>query len=752
MSDLSGTTSERTAESSAATVRLLTLAVVAYGALGLALQVFLLRTLLGTFGGNELAVVLGLVIWLLSVGAGSWLHGRFCGGPSRALKVLGVCFWLLSSLPVGCMLLLPAAIGILEPSSGEVFGPLEVVAYSTVVLALPCLLWGAGFTAFCVLGECYRLRPARVFFLESLGAAVGGGVYTFVLLPLLSEWALALLLGGFVLSLWIYLTLIVPGKRSNWVWILVCCEIILLLGCGFFGDRLTRWTTETRWSGMKFIERTDTIYGSIIVMEREGQISFFESGRLAFSFPDAESIEDIIHLPLLQHRNPKRVLLIGGGPSALLEVCKHPIDAIHYVELDPALVQLGRRYILSQSKGLSEDKRVRFLFGDARRFVKTTEWKYDVVISCLGDPTTTQLNRFYTLEFMKEVENVLGPEGIVAFEISSAENFIAADLARYLRVLRNTLQSVYAQTAIIPGIKNQYMGSKASREFILDADEIGARLEQRGVDAEFLLYYHLPVRLDSFRLDELDSTLNNASTSLTNRDHYPISFYMSLLLWSKEKTVTLGRFLYSLLEHRVAFFACFSLGVIALTLCMKFRFRSVSRVICQTAFIGFAEMGLTVLLILGFNSVLGYVYHRLALLTAAFMFGTGLGAWFRSGMRGGKLGAKILRRNGLCLAVVLGAYPFLFSLGQMPTILLEFVFYALSFAAGCIGGQTFPLCYAIVQDPERVTSARVAGLLYGADLLGSSLGACLVSLIFVPLGGVWTSALLMAVMIALAVA
>ena len=46
------------------------------------------------------------------------------------------------------------------------------------------------------------------------------------------------------------------------------------------------------------------------------------------------------------------------------------------------------------------------------------------------------------------------------------------------------------------------------------------------------------------------------------------------------------------------------------------------------AVVGFTELGLEILLLLGFQALYGYVYHELTILVALFMVGVALGAWW----------------------------------------------------------------------------------------------------------------------------
>ena len=91
------------------------------------------------------------------------------------------------------------------------------------------------------------------------------------------------------------------------------------------------------------------------------------------------------------------------------------VQAVDYVELDPLILALGKRYLPANLA----DGRIRVINTDGRLFVKQTREKYDVAIIDVPAPATAQLNRFYTVEFLEEVKRVLARDGVVCFALGS---------------------------------------------------------------------------------------------------------------------------------------------------------------------------------------------------------------------------------------------------------------------------------------------------------------------------------------------
>ena len=81
------------------------------------------------------------------------------------------------------------------------------------------------------------------------------------------------------------------------------------------------------------------------------------------------------------------------------------------------------------------------------------------------------------------------------------------------------------------------------------------------------------------------------------------------------------------------------------------------------------------------------------------------------------------------VAVYSGLFPLILSL---PIPAPALVFPLLALVAGTLTGMAFPLAVALM----RGSAGRVAGSLYGADLVGGCLGALLGAVLFVPVLGI----------------
>ena len=145
--------------------------------------------------------------------------------------------------------------------------------------------------------------------------------------------------------------------------------------------------------------------------ESHGQYNFIESGVPLFSTHNPEQVDETVHFAMAQRPEAKRILLIAGGVAGTAqELLKYGVEAVDYVELDPLIVEAGRRFV-PESLG---DPRIRIQDGDGRLFVQQTQHRYGVVIADLPDPSTSQLNRFYTAEFFEQVQRVLTEGGCSA--------------------------------------------------------------------------------------------------------------------------------------------------------------------------------------------------------------------------------------------------------------------------------------------------------------------------------------------------
>lgn len=81
--------------------------------------------------------------------------------------------------------------------------------------------------------------------------------------------------------------------------------------------------------------------------------------------------EVMAHLPMMVAKNPKRVLVIGGGDGGVVrEFVKHPeLEEIHLVEIDEDVINVSKEFFPDCTSGL-KDKRVKVYTEDGFPFLK----------------------------------------------------------------------------------------------------------------------------------------------------------------------------------------------------------------------------------------------------------------------------------------------------------------------------------------------------------------------------------------------
>jgi len=129
--------------------------------------------------------------------------------------------------------------------------------------------------------------------------------------------------------------------------------------------------------------------------------------------------EMLVHLPLLTHPAPRRVLIIGGGDGGTLEeVLKHPVEQATMVEIDRAVVEVSRAFLPGIAGGAFDDPRARLLIADGIAFVRETADRFDVILVDSTDPKGPGVALF-SEEFFAMCARVLTSGGLVAMQSGS---------------------------------------------------------------------------------------------------------------------------------------------------------------------------------------------------------------------------------------------------------------------------------------------------------------------------------------------
>ena len=258
----------------------------------------------------------------------------------------------------------------------------------------------------------------RAYYLETLGAALGVALLQILLVGRYGNLSLGLAVGlGLALAPWL-----LARPRSLAARAALTLNLLVLAAAVLFGPRLEVASRSWEWPGRQVLATVDSPYALLSAHREAEQISFFANNLWQFTYPDPLTAEHQVQLGLLEHPQPRRVLLLGGGVGGLgAEILKtRTVTQLDYVELDPYLVRLAQN-LLPAVADLSRDPRVHLIYQDARHFLSTTDHRYDVILMALPEPKSAQLNRFYTREFYRLVTRKLSPGGVFSFALPGSE-------------------------------------------------------------------------------------------------------------------------------------------------------------------------------------------------------------------------------------------------------------------------------------------------------------------------------------------
>ncbi len=390
--------------------------------------------------GNSI-FVWGSVIssFMIALSLGYWLGGfvadRF--GTRRTLGITIASAGVFTAIsPLLAEAVLPWA-----ASLGPRLGPLVA---TTLAFFAPALLLAMvspiGVRAASASGLGHIGRSAGSLYAISTAGSIAGTLATsFWLIPALQTGPLIVGI-GLVLSLVALVTLAVDGGPSpaplelvgsRWTAAVAGTVVAgLLLGAGVMAATAQPETLADDGSAVLF--QRDTQYHRILVTEAAGErvLRFDRSRQTAVRVDDPLTstirYPDYLHLALAANPGAERVLVLGLGGGALPTRMLHDYPGIRIdaVEIDPVVVDVAERYF-----ALPADPRLTVHVEDARRYVRRADERYDiVVVDCYhADALPFHLT---TAEFFGEIDALLAPGGVVAYNIISAVEGEDSDLFR----------------------------------------------------------------------------------------------------------------------------------------------------------------------------------------------------------------------------------------------------------------------------------------------------------------------------------
>lgn len=318
---------------------------------------------------------------------------------------------------------------------GERYGPLLA---APMLLAIPSFLLGMvspysvklGAKTYGSIGSV----AGSLYSISTVGSIIGTFVTVFILIP---QFGVMKILFGISIALMSVSLLGLPDKIRAVVVLVITLAVALLV-------------SEPVQAGGVIYEK-DTPYHHLIVMGNS--LTGIRTLILDNNFHSAMDLREpnrivyvytgYFHLGFVFNPEIENVLFIGGGGFSGPKRFLNDYDwiTVDVVEIDPEVIRVAEEYF-----GVKKDERLNIYSEDGRAYLVNSDKKYDLIILDAYARTYIPFH-LLTLEFFKEVEKDLTPNGIVISNIISSMTGQASNI---LKAEYKTLQQVFPKVYVFP--------------------------------------------------------------------------------------------------------------------------------------------------------------------------------------------------------------------------------------------------------------------------------------------------------------
>ena len=672
-------------------------------------QIIFIREFMSVLGGNEL--ILGLVMagWMLLTGWGAWSARKKVPSEFNLNRGIGMLAFLalIPAVLIGLLYLLKS---LLFPP-GTITG-LGVSIFGILLILFPvCFLSGYLFTFFSALFSEVQNKNmiGKAYAWESIGSLVGGLLFSLVLGRFFNAiQVIGLTSGGILLgSAWII------HKNSRTKSIVFFLLGIILPALVFITNPDER-IKKVLYPSQQIILDKSTRYGNLIVTQQAGQLNFYEDNDLQFYTENLMNNEEAVHFAMVQHKNPKKVLLISGGISGMIgEIQKYKVAEITYLETNPEIFRYWKK-LTTDSK---IPKNVKIVKSDIRTFLQRTSAVYDVILINLPAPSTLGYNRFYTSEFIDILKKHCSEQSVVCTTLPTTANYAETNALDVNASLWKTMETRFKHQLILPGEKNYFLASDTP----LSA-QIASLIELKNIENEYVNQYYFNNELLEQRSNLLETQVQKETP--INHDFRPYMFLKQMGNWLSHFEIRY----YLLVLIPLALFV--------------FLFLRTNRITAGLFTGGYTAASVEITLLLAYQIYAGSIY-----LATAFFFTTFMGGLATGSLINYRIAEKQLPKNYYLLQFLLAVFVLLLPLFIHLTgkfsgwiIIVQILFFILTFSLAFAIGFEFYLASRL----QSLNLQEASGINYSTDLAGSALGAFFTSIILLPFLGLTTTCLIVA--------
>ena len=453
------------------------------GLLGITFQFGVVRVLSQVIENTIYSYASVLAVYLGATALGAALYQRFGSGAEFG-RALGNLLVGLSAAVSVSLISLPFSQGLYHAARGALGDSLAgtvgaEMLLSAATLALPAILMGATFSHLVQGAKSLAGGIGCAGAINTLGCALAGPLVVIALPVAGLKWLLLALPLG-------YLALALTTGAFRWCdrrW--SCAAGLLALGIAV----PVELRIIDRPDDSEVVAALDGAMASVAVVKTsDGHRSLRVNNRLQMGGTSAAMAERRqAHLPLLLHPAPKRALFLGPGTGITLGAAgTHPGLSVDGVELVPEVARFMRHFE-PENEGPLPKPGVSVSVADARRFVRTTTNRYDVIVADLFHPAHDGAGFLYTSEHFDAVRQRLAPGGLFCQWLplhQLDESVLRAIVRTFIETFSDTRAFLLHFNVDIPALA--LVGSADRLAFATDAFEqrvgdAGLRARLRGV-------------------------------------------------------------------------------------------------------------------------------------------------------------------------------------------------------------------------------------------------------------------------------
>ncbi|GFR94714.1 spermidine synthase [Elysia marginata] len=234
-------------------------------------------------------------------------------------------------------------------------------------------------------------------------------------------------------------------------------------------------------------------YGNVLVLDGVIQCT----DRDEFSYQ-----EMLAHLPVCSHKNPKKVLIIGGGDGGVArEVLKHPsIEEVHMCEIDERVIEVSKQFLPNMACSFSNPK-LSLHIKDGFEFMGMHKGEFDVIITDSSDPIGPA-SALFEKKYYELMSTALKPGGIVCSqgECMWVHLELIKGMVDFCKTIYPSVSYAYTTIPTYPCGQIGFMICSLDKD--LDFENPPSPLSAEEIEKFNLRYYNNDMHKSSFKLPE----------------------------------------------------------------------------------------------------------------------------------------------------------------------------------------------------------------------------------------------------------